>query len=102
VGRGAGKKGRERREHTCMLRRALGSMAKILTAAPIRSPKTMAMKGSGTARSLVIEAHTMPMKTAPSRHMEKNRPQLSRYMRLGAVSQLAPSYPGQHLHLPSR
>ena len=63
-----------------MLRKAPGSMEKMLTAAPIKSPKTMAMNGSGTARSLVMEAHTMPMKTAPSRHMEKNRPQLSRYL----------------------
>ncbi len=85
-----------------MLRSVPGLTEKILTATPIKSPITIAMKGSGSARSLVIEAHTMPMKTVPSRQIEKNRPQLSLYMRLGAVSQLPPSYPGQHLHLPSR
>jgi hypothetical protein len=87
---------------TCILRRVPGLMEKILTATPINIPNTMAIKGSGTARSRVMEAHTRPMKTVPSRQIEKNRPQLSLYIRFGAVSQLSPSYPGQHLHLPSR
>ena len=76
---------------TCILRRVPGFIAKILTATPINIPNTMAIKGSGTARSRVMEAHTRPMKTVPSRQIEKNRPQLSLYIRFGAVSQLSPS-----------
>ncbi len=77
--------------HTCMLRRVPGLTENMFTAAPINIPKTMATKGSGTARSRVIDAQTKPINTVPSRHMEKKRPQLSRYIRLGAVSQLSPS-----------
>jgi predicted protein tyrosine phosphatase len=88
--------------HTCIFRKVAGLLVKMLTPIPIKSPKTMAMNGSGTVCSLVIAAHTRPMNTVPSKQIEKNRPQLSLYIRLGAVSQLAPSYPGQQLHLPSR
>jgi hypothetical protein len=88
--------------HTCMLRKVPGLIEKMLTATPIKSPRTIAMNGSGTARSLVKDAHTMPMKTVPSKQMEKNKPQLSLYIRFGAVSQLTPSYPGKHWHVPSR